>query len=99
MYADKCGIPLGKRLLFGWSLRRFLDARNRRAVATNATQLVVMTAVQPPPNRGLIDRLSQPRDVNKRAEDAQFKLAVQAQAQQIAQERRPPFRAEQLYRH
>ena len=39
------------------TLRRFLDARNRRAVVANATQLVVMTAVQPPPNRGLIDRL------------------------------------------
>jgi ribosome biogenesis GTPase len=39
------------------TLRRNFSAHRRRGIATGVDTLVVMTAVQPPPNRGLIDRL------------------------------------------
>lgn len=38
------------------TLRRHLSAHNQRAIATAVDQLVLVTAVQPPPNSGLLDR-------------------------------------------
>lgn len=38
------------------TLRRHLSTHSVRAIATGVDQLVLVTAVQPPPNRGLLDR-------------------------------------------
>ena len=38
------------------TMRRRLTAHSQPAIATHVDQLVVVSAVQPPPNRGLLDR-------------------------------------------
>ena len=38
------------------TLRRHFSAHSQRAIATTVDQLVLVTAVQPPPNQGLLDR-------------------------------------------